>query len=244
VAEPDGEIVRIEALADPEAVARTAAAFTAGEARAAVAAHGRFIMAVSGGHTPWVMLRALADQPLPWAEVHIVQVDERVAPEGHPDRNLTHLRESLLAHCPLRPEQVHAMPVESDDLEAASERYAATLTEIAGAPVVLDLVHLGLGPDGHTASLVPGDPVLDVKDADVAVTGVYQGRRRMTLTYPILNRARRIVWLVTGPEKAKMLARLNDGDRSIPAGRVRQQTAVVLADQAAAAALGRVPSRH
>jgi 6-phosphogluconolactonase len=244
VAEPDGEIVRIEALADPEAVARTAAAFTAGEARAAVAAHGRFIMAVSGGHTPWVMLRALADQPLPWAEVHIVQVDERVAPEGHPDRNLTHLRESLLAHCPLRPEQVHAMPVESDDLEAASEQYAATLTEIAGAPVVLDLVHLGLGPDGHTASLVPGDPVLDVKDADVAVTGVYQGRRRMTLTYPILNRARRIVWLVTGPEKAKMLARLNDGDQSIPAGRVRQQTAVVLADQAAAAALGRVPSQQ
>ncbi len=236
--------MRIEALANPEAVARTAAAFTAGEARAAVAARGRFIMAVSGGHTPWVMLRALADQPLPWADVHIVQVDERVAPAGHPDRNLTHLRESLLAHCPLRPEQVHAMPVESDDLEAASEQYAATLTEIAGAPVVLDLVHLGLGPDGHTASLVPGDPVLDVKDADVAVTGVYQGRRRMTLTYPILNRARRIVWLVTGPEKAKMLARLNDGDRSIPAGRVRQQTAVVLADQAAAAALGRVPSQH
>ena len=236
--------MRIEALADPEAVARTAAAFTAGEARAAVAAHGRFIMAVSGGHTPWVMLRALADQPLPWADVHIVQVDERVAPAGHPDRNLTHLRESLLAHCPLRPEQVHAMPVESDDLEAASEQYATTLKQIADAPVVLDLVHLGLGPDGHTASLVPGDPVLDVKDADVAVTGVYQGRRRMTLTYPILNRARRIVWLVTGREKAEMLARLNESDRSIPAGRVRQQAAVVLADQEAAAALGRAPSRR
>src|SRR5499427_4065010 len=99
-------------------------------------------MAVSGGHTPWVMLRALADQPLPWSDVHIVQVDERVAPAGHPDRNLTHLRESLLAHCPLRPEQVHAMPVESDDLEAASEQYGATLTEIAGAPAVLDLAHL------------------------------------------------------------------------------------------------------
>jgi 6-phosphogluconolactonase len=243
VAGPDGEIVvRIEALANPEAVARTAVIFTVGEARAAVAARGRFIMAVSGGHTPWTMLRALADQPLPWDDVHLVQVDERVAPAGHPDRNLTHLRESLLAHCPLRPEQVHAMPVESDDLKAASEQYAATLKQIAGAPVVLDLVHLGLGPDGHTASLVPGDPVLDVTDADVAVTGVYQGRRRMTLTYPILNRARRIVWLVTGREKAEMLARLKDSDGSIPAGRVRQQAAVVLADQEAAAALGRVPS--
>ena len=236
--------MRIEALADPEAVARTAAAFTAGEARAAVAARGRFIMAVSGGRTPWTMLRALADQPLPWADVHIVQVDERVAPNGHADRNLTHLRESLLEHCPLRPEQVHAMPVESANLEAASEQYATTLKEVAGAPVVLDLVHLGLGPDGHTASLVPGDQVLDVTEADVAVTGVYQGRRRMTLTYPILDRARRIVWLVTGREKAEMLARLNDGDRSIAAGRVRQQAAVVLADQEAAAALGRVSSRR
>ena len=226
--------MRIEALVDPEAVARTAAAFTAGEARTAVAARGRFVMAVSGGRTPWTMLRALADQPLPWADVHVVQVDERVAPPGHPDRNLTHLRESLLAHCPLRSEQVHAMPVESDDLEAASRQYATTLEEIAGAPPVLDLAHLGLGPDGHTASLVPGDPVLDVTAADVAPTGVYQGRRRMTMTYPILSRARRIVWLVTGREKAEMLARLHDIDRSIPAGRVPQQTAVVLADEEAA----------
>jgi 6-phosphogluconolactonase len=235
--------VRIEALADPAAVARTAAAFTAGEARAAVAARGRFVMAVSGGRTPWIMLRALADQPVPWADVHIVQVDERVAPEGHADRNLARLRECLLAHCPLPPEQVHAMPVEATDLEWASTDYAATLQQIAGAPAVLDLAHLGLGPDGHTASLVPGDPVLDVADADVAVTGVYQGRRRMTLTYPVLNRARRIVWLVTGREKAEMLARLCESDRSIPAGRVRQQGAVVLADQEAAAALGRIPSR-
>jgi 6-phosphogluconolactonase len=236
--------MKVEALADAEAVARTGAAFTAGEARAAVATRGRFIMAVSGGRTPWMMLRALADQPVPWAAVHIVQVDERVAPAGHPDRNLTHLRDSLLAHCPLRPEQFHAMPVESADLEAASEQYATTLKDIAGAPVVLDLVHLGLGPDGHTASLVPGDPVLDVTETDVAVTGVYQGRRRMTLTYPILNRARRIVWLVTGREKAEMLARLNESDASIPAGRVRQQAAVVLTDQDAAGSLGRVASRR
>jgi 6-phosphogluconolactonase len=180
------------------------------------------------------MLRALASEDVPWPGVHVVQVDERVAPAGDPDRNLTHLRESLLAHAPLRPEQIHAMPVESADLEAAAREYAALLEEIAGSPPVLDLVHLGLGPDGHTASLVPGDPVLDVTDRDVAVTGVYQGRRRMTLTYPIINRSRRILWLVTGAEKAGMLTRLRDGDRSIPAGRVRRDQALVLADRAAA----------
>jgi len=226
--------MRIEALADADAVARAAAAFTASEARAAVAARGRFVVAVSGGHTPWNMLRVLAGEEMPWPGVHVVQVDERVAPDGDPDRNLTHLRESLLTHCPLRPEQVHAMPVESADLEAASRRYAATLEEICGAPVVLDLAHLGLGPDGHTASLVPGDPVLDVVDRDVGLTGLYQGRRRMTLTYPALNRSRRIVWLVTGGEKAEMLARLVTGDDSIPAGRIRRDQALVLGDREAA----------
>ena len=130
------------------------------------------------------------------------------------------------------------MPVESADLEAASVSYAQTLREIAGAPPVLDLVHLGLGPDGHTASLVPGDPVLDVTGADVALTGVYQGRRRMTLTYPLLNRSRRIVWLVTGREKGEMLVRLFKGDRSIPAGRISQDQALVLADHEAVARLG------
>jgi len=126
------------------------------------------------------------------------------------------------------------MSVESDDLEGASRRYALALEEIAGVPAVLDLVHLGLGPDGHTASLVPGDPVLDVTGADVALTDVYQGRRRMTLTYPVLNRARRIVWLVTGRDKADMLTRLYKGDDSIPAGRVRRDRALVLADREAA----------
>jgi 6-phosphogluconolactonase len=234
--------MRIEALVDADSVAREGAALTAAEARAGVAVRGRFIVAFSGGRTPWQMLRALADQELPWAGVHVVQVDERVAPAGDPDRNLTHLRESLLSHCPLHPEQVHAMPVESADLEAASARYALTLRQIAGSPAVLDLVHLGLGPDGHTASLVPGDPVLDVTDRDVALTGVYQGRRRMTLTYPMLNRSRRIVWLVTGREKAEMLARLCRGDRSIPAGRISQHRALVLADYEAAARSGPEPS--
>jgi 6-phosphogluconolactonase len=224
----------IRILAGADAVAREAAAIVASEARAVIAARGRFIVAVSGGRTPWQMLRALAGEDVPWDRVHVVQVDERVAPVGHPDRNLTHMRESLLKHAPLRIEQIYAMPVEDEDLAAAAARYALTLRKIAGSPPVLDLVHLGLGPDGHTASLVPGDPVLDVTDADVALTGVYQGRHRMTLTYPILNRSQRVLWLVTGSEKAGMLARLRDGDTSIPAGRVRRDHALVLADQAAA----------
>jgi 6-phosphogluconolactonase len=236
--------VKIEALADADAVARAGAALTAEEARGAVAARGRFVVAFSGGRTPWTMLRALAAEKMPWPAVHVVQVDERVAPAGDPDRNLTHLRDSLLAHCPLRPEQVHAMPVESPDLEAASSQYVETLRELAGDPVVLDLVHLGLGPDGHTASLVPGDPALDIVDADVALSGPYQGRRRMTLTYPVLNRSRRIVWLVTGQDKAQMLALLYGGDVSIPAGRVRRDRALVLADRAAAATPGTAPSRR
>ena len=236
--------MKIEALPDADAVARAGAAFTAEQARAAVAARGRFVVAFSGGHTPWTMLRALADERMPWPSVHVVQVDERIAPAGDPDRNLTHVRESLLAHCPLREDQVHAMPVEASDVAAASAQYAATLQKIAGTPAVLDLAHLGLGPDGHTASLVPGDPVLDVHDRDVALTGDYQGRRRMTLTYPMLNRSRHIVWLVTGPEKAGMLERLRAGDRTIPAGRIRRSDALVLADRVAAAALAPEPSRR
>ncbi len=226
--------MNIQIFADADAVAREAAKFIAAEARAAMTARGRFIMAVSGGKTPWQMLRALANEEVPWAGVHVFQVDERIAPAGDPDRNLTHLRESLLSHAPLRPEQIYAMPVEEADLEAAAKNYAATLEKIAGAPPVLDLAHLGLGPDGHTASLIPDDSVLEITDADVALTGLYQKRRRMTLTYPLLNRARRILWVATGAEKVEMLARLRDGDVSIPAGRIRRENALVLADRAAA----------
>src|SRR6201988_409504 len=229
--------MKIEVLADAEAVAREAAAIIAAEARAAVAERGRFVVAVSGGHTPWVMLRALAEERVPWDGVHLVQVDERVAPAGHPDRNLTHLRESLAEHAPLRPDHIYAMPVELPDLKAAATQYALALQDVAGSPAVLDLVHLGLGPDGHTASLVPGDAVLEITDADVAVTGAYQERRRMTLTYPILNRSRRVLWLVTGSEKSGMLPRLRVGDAQIPAGRVRADHPLVLADRTAAAQL-------
>lgn len=221
-------------LPDAAAAARAAAAEIAAAAREAVAGRGRFVVAVSGGHTPWRMLAALAGLDLPWAGVHVVQVDERVAPDGDPDRNATHLRESLRA-APLPEGHVHLMPVADGDLDAAAGRYAAVLARLAGAPPVLDLVHLGLGPDGHTASLVPGDPALAAADRDVAVTGPYQGRRRMTLTYPVLDRARRILWLVTGADKAPMLRRLLAGDPGIPAGRVRSDRALVFADADAAA---------
>jgi len=226
--------MKIEVFPDDESTAQAAAKFISAEAGAAVAARGQFVMAVSGGRTPWIMLRVLANENLPWEHVHVVQVDERVAPEGHADRNLTHLRESLLDHAPIRPEQIHAMPVDLPDLEAAARQYESLLSRLAGSPPTLDLVHLGLGPDGHTASLIPGDPVLNVTNADVAVTGIYQLRRRMTLTCPAINRARCILWLATGSEKVDMLARLRSGDQSIPAGRICQERAVIFADRAAA----------
>lgn len=227
--------MNIEVLADAGAVAQKAATVIAAEAQASVAARGRFVMAVSGGRTPWMMLRALSTLDVPWDKVHVFQVDERIAPAGDPERNLTHLRASLMEHAPLAADRIHAMPVEASDLEAAAAQYALMLQETAGSPPLLDLVHLGLGSDGHAASLIPGDPVLDVTDRDVALTGIYQGRRRMTLTFPVLNRSRQILWLITGNEKAGMLVRLRDGDRSIPAGRVSRDRALVLADRAAGA---------
>ncbi len=224
----------IEIFPDADAVAQRAAQVIAAEARQAVAARGRFSIAVSGGHTPWQMLRLLAHESVPWPGIDVFQVDERIAPDGDPDRNLTHLRESLLATAPLPAAQLHAMPVNDPDPVAAAQRYAQVLNEACGDPPVLDLIHLGLGPDGHTASLVPGDAVLGVHSADVALTaGTYQDRRRMTVTYPLIDRARRILWVVTGAEKVDALRKLRAGDASIPAGRVRPERGLILADRAA-----------
>ena len=211
-----------------------AAKFIAAEARAAVSARGRFVLALSGGHSPVPMLRALASENVPWQAVQIVQVDERIAPSGHRDRNLTMQRESLLQHAPLPESHFYPMPVEEADLEAAARTYQRTLEQIAGTPAVLDLVHLGLGPDGHTASLVPNDAVLEITDRDVALTGMYMNRRRMTLTYPILNRSARILWLITEAEKAAMVTRLCQADPSVPAGRIRQENALLMTVRTAA----------
>jgi 6-phosphogluconolactonase len=214
----------LRTLADPDAVAQAGAAFVAECARAAVAANGSFRFAVSGGHTPWAMFAELASEEVPWDAVVIYQVDERVAPPDDPDRNLVHLTKALGS----APAQVWPMPVNESDLAAAAASYAAVL------PAQFDLVHLGLGPDGHTASLVPGDPVLSVSDRLVALTQPYQERVRMTLTYPALARARQILWLVTGADKKGPLAKLLAGDTTIPAGRVEAASSLVMADRAAA----------
>lgn len=219
--------LKTEVLADADAAAQRGAELIAAAAREAVAARGEFLLALSGGRTPWRMVALLGDvDEMPWGETLIFQVDERVAPPGDEARNLTHLVRMLaIEHqAALRP-----MPVTSRDLDAAAREYETQL------PERFDLVHLGLGADGHTASLVPGDPVLDVTDRRVAVTaGEYEGHRRMTLTYPALGAARRILWVVSGEEKRDALARLQAGDRSVPAGRVENYAMTVVADAAAA----------
>jgi 6-phosphogluconolactonase len=218
--------VRLEVFDDEEGAARRSAAVLAEAARDAVAARGTAAIAVSAGRTPWRMIAALADEDVPWDELTLWQVDERVAPRDHDDRGLQH----LLASLP-HPVRVVEMPVDGDEaaLEARAAGYAA------GLPARFDLVHLGLGADGHTASLVPGDPVLAVHDRDVAISGPYQGRLRMTLTFPVLDRARRAMFLATGDEKADAVRRLLARDPSIPASRVRTADQLLVADRPAAA---------
>ncbi|MFN8160783.1 MAG: 6-phosphogluconolactonase [Solirubrobacterales bacterium] len=216
----------VEEVVDADAAAARAAELIAEAGREAVAARGSFSVAVSGGRTPWRMLAILAGADMPWEQTTVFQVDERVAEPGSRDRNLTHL---LLALPLERHSAIRPMPVTGTDLDAAAAQYASDL------PERLDLVHLGLGPDGHTASLVPGDAALDVADRTVAMTAsAYQGHRRMTLTYPALDLARRILWLVTGAEKRDALERLLAADPSIPAGRVRNDEMLLVADAGAA----------
>jgi 6-phosphogluconolactonase len=223
--------MNITVLNDVDSVALEAAIRIAAMARQAVALRGRFVMAVSGGKTPWKMLRNLGTEDVPWESMHVFQVDERIAPTGHADRNLSHLRESLLEYSPLKEDHVYPMPVNMTNHELAAMNYSKTLCLIAGEPPVLDLVHLGLGADGHTASLIPDDPVLSINNSDVAICGIYQGWKRMTLTYPIINRSRNILWVITGFEKTPMLKRLLNSDTSIPAGLINREISLILADQ-------------
>jgi 6-phosphogluconolactonase len=219
---------RLEVLEDADAVHRRGAEVLAGAVRGAIDERDQSAIAVSGGSDPWPMFSQLEDLIEDWTKVAVYQVDERVAPPGSDERNLTHLIESLSigAQGSIRP-----MPVNDDDLDAAADRYAESLPGDG-----LDIAHLGIGPDGHTASLVPGDPVLDVTDRRVAVTsGEYQGVRRMTLTYPEIERVRKLLWVVTGEEKVDALRKLIDEDPSTPSGRVRPGgESLILADRAAA----------
>ncbi|HYG95897.1 MAG TPA: 6-phosphogluconolactonase [Solirubrobacterales bacterium] len=219
--------IELEVAGDEKAASRRAAEVIAAAGAETVAEREGFALAMSGGRSPWAMLAILGElEEMPWDRTELFQVDERVDSPGSEDRNLTHmvLGLSMDHQATLRP-----MPVTQRDLDGAAREYEASL------PDRFDLVHLGLGPDGHTASLVPGDPVLEVSDRRVAMTGgSYQGHPRMTLTYPALDDARRIVWLVTGPDKREPLAKLLAGDESIPAGRVRNDNMIVVADEAAA----------
>jgi 6-phosphogluconolactonase len=203
-------------------LARAGAAHIAECAARAIEARGEFVMALSGGHSPLLTWRHLATLDLDWQRMTLFQVDERVAPAGHPDRNLTGLVEGLAPRQP----RIVAMPVDQSDLDAAAAHYAEQL------PDIFDLVHLGLGPDGHTASLVAGDAALETTNRLITVTDVYQGRRRMTMTYPALKRTRETLWIVSGPDVDGALERLLAGDTSIPAGRVQRHDAVVLTDVA------------
>jgi 6-phosphogluconolactonase len=190
-------------------------------------------MAISGGRTPWEMLKILSKASLPWTRVNLFQVDDRVAPDGHADRNLTQLFQVIEGSPLVNHLRIFPMPVMAEDLGAASQDYAKLIHEITDGEG-LDLIHLGMGSDGHTASLVPGDGVLDVNDREVACTEhLYQGRIRMTLTYPILNSAKRILWIVTGAEKQEMVQRLLKQDACIPAGSVNQANSLLMVDQAA-----------
>jgi 6-phosphogluconolactonase len=225
------QLIRTES---PAQAAEIAAREIAAACREAVAQRGRAVIAVSGGETPWLMLGQLRSLDMPWNRTWVAQVDERVAPRGDPRRNLTRLEQALVSGGLLPARQLLAMPVEAADLAAAAAEYQATLEALAGRPLELDLVQLGLGTDGHTASLVPGDAVLEVADRDVALCGEYQGLRRMTLAFPGLDRARRRLWLVTGAAKAQRLRELLDGSGDGPAVRVARRDSLVVADAAAA----------
>ncbi len=227
MSEADQTAPHVEVVSPSQWVPRAADVFEFA-IRGAIETHGRCVMGISGGNTPAAVFGELAHRDLPWDKVVIVQVDERLAAIGSDERNLTQQLQAF-GDLPLR---WLALPM-AEPIADGIATFTEELQALAGSPPVLDVVHLGLGADGHTASLVPGDPVLDVVDRDVAITGTYRGHRRVTLTRPVLDRARLIVWLVHGASKAPVLARLLERDRSIPAGLLNPQQSIVVADTAA-----------
>jgi len=229
--------MRIQVLSTPETAAECAADWLRTAIGRASAQRGRCLVALSGGRTASRMLHDLRRLHVHWHNLQVFQVDERVVPENHERRNARQIAELLVAPAALHGAQFHAMPVERSDLEAGAEEYARLLTEYCGTPPVLDVVQLGVGADGHVASLVAGDPLLEVRDRDVGVCGPYRGVARMTLTFRVLDAARHRLWLVTGADRAAALRKLWAGDASVPAGCVARESAFVFADAAAAAEL-------
>ncbi len=225
--------MEIRTFQSADEVAKEAAIYIADRIRENIAKKGFFTMAISGGRTPWAMIKELAQEDLPWEKVFLFQVDERMAPEAHPDRNLTQLFKAIEGSRLVLRLNIFPMRVNAEDLNEACEEYENHIKRMTGNGK-LDLVHLGIGTDGHTASLVPDDSVLEVTDKGVAVTnGEYQDRKRMTLTYPLINQAEKILWVITGAEKAEMLDRLLHQDPSIPAGKIDQHHAIVLTEESA-----------
>ncbi len=229
--------MNVEVLPDGEALAVRAVEHVVLAATQAIDERGLFVWAVSGGSTPRRMLELLSERlDLDWSRTHLFQVDERIAPDGSQDRNASMLNASLLTEQFLAnnsPAGVHLMPVTNSDVDAAAEKYSQLMDAHAGSPVVFDLVQLGLGTDGHTASLIPGDPILDEIDTDVAVTGDYQGRQRMSFTWPVLDRAKQLLWVIGGESKREAVRLFLDNDPSIPGTLPTQARSTVLLDEAA-----------
>ncbi len=221
---------------DPPNTAALAADWFAARIVEDVSARGRCVIALSGGQTPWKMLEELITRNVPWHALQVAQVDERIVAIDDPRRNFARIHELLCKRGRLEDKQLHAIPVERPDPDLAAREYAKMLETLAGSPPIIDVVQLGLGSDGHTASLTPADATLKITDRDAAATGLYAGTRRITLTLPCINRARTRLWLVSGAEKALRLRELIRGQGDIPALRVSRDNAVVFADAAAAAA--------
>jgi 6-phosphogluconolactonase len=217
----------VEVVDTPGQLAERAAAWVAERSHAAIADHGGFAIALAGGSTPRVLYQLLAAPPhrerLEWSRWSVYIGDERAAPPDDPESNYRLARETLLDHVPIPAAQVHRMEAERPDLDAAAAAYSrvleATLPSPQGAPR-LDGVLLGIGTDGHTASLFPGTPALDVVDA-WATRGLatYEPYDRITVTFPLINAAGAVAFLVTGESKRAALAGVVAG--TVPAARVR-----------------------
>jgi 6-phosphogluconolactonase len=243
-----GQVIgHIEVLPDPAALARHVAGWMTA---AALAANGPFRVSLSGGSTPKALYGLLASDEFrdrfPWRLVSWYWGDERFVPYDHPESNYRMTREAMLAKAPVPPENIHPVPADGTP-EDAARRYERTLQEAYGATALdptrplFDVTLLGLGPDGHTASLLPGDPVLEERKRWVAVVAHGRPEVRITMTYPVIESSRRVAFLVAGREKASILRAIRAGDSQVPAARVRPRGELFWFVDSAAAGEGAIP---